>query len=256
MQKFYPFRSRRRYASGGINQDSTWWVQCEAIGKAASADSPYLFANEWVAGSLAQFLRLPIPPFAFLQKRTKNTAMFCSYSFKRDSVPSDVKPDRLYAKYAEVCTGIVLFDVLVLNCDRHGGNLKVDNPDNPKDFFMFDHERALFYVWPNEGTKRLSDCAERLGISGSADSADDFHCLIDQIDSIEHVRVWIRKIASIPDWFIDDICSEIKKMGVTPKERKTLSGFLKARRSQIGELLRKHKDRFPRIPKTDWGLLE
>ena len=59
------------------------------------AQRPYRFANELVCGNLAQYLRLPIPPFAvtFLEKQTgvelKNEILFSSvdFNYERDELP-------------------------------------------------------------------------------------------------------------------------------------------------------------------------
>lgn len=147
MTNFYPYRSRRRFAhsgrGGGINQDNTWTVRTEAIGKGASDESPYLLANEWISANIAQFLRLPVPPFALVRKRSPSTAMFISYSYDGDEKPDDVNPDALYASQPDICVGITLLDILVANCDRHGGNIKVDKPASPKSVYIFDHESAV-----------------------------------------------------------------------------------------------------------------
>jgi hypothetical protein len=254
MTTFYPYRSRRRWASGGINQDQTWWVKCEAVGKARYEESPYLFANEWIAGNIAQFLRLPIPPFALLSKKSRGTAMFCSYNFRGDSTPADVKPDELYGKFPSECVGIFLFDCLVINCDRHRGNLKVDDPDKPTDFYIFDHERALFYIYKGEGIKRLNSRQNRLGVSDSAvsDPADEWHCLIECIDSAGLLSDWLRRIESIPDWFIDAICGEVLRLGITQTERDAVARFLKERRTNLASLVHANRQRFPKI--TKWPL--
>lgn len=253
MTTFYPFRSRRRFASGGVNQDQTWWVKCEGVGKQRSADNPYLFANEWIAGCIAQFLRLPIPPFTLMSKCSKRTAMFCSYSFQGDSTPSDVDPVTLIKLHPFICAGITVFDIFVANPDRHGGNLKVDNKAKPKDFFIFDHERALFYIYANEGIQRLNDRANRLGITDGADSADEWHCLMEHLESLADIAEWVRRVESIPDWFIEATCEEVWKHGITRAETNAVIAFLKDRQSRISTLISENKGRFIGIPKG-WGL--
>lgn len=253
MREFFPYKSRISYRSGGVNQDHTWLVKCEAIGKARNEDSHYLMANEWIAGNIAQFLRLPIPPFNFLSKRSVNkTAMFCSYNFAGDSKPSDVDPQVLYSKYPDKCVGIVLFDILVLNCDRHGGNLKVDKPEDPKRFYIFDHERALFYIQKKRGTERLESRKNRLGISDGNASSDTWHCLIEFIDSPGLIGEWCGKIRQIPDWFIDDICKDVQGLGILKAETEAVSKFLKDRRDALGELILDNRDRFPLV--SNWPL--
>ena len=53
----------------------------------------------------------------------------------------------------DVCTGIVLFDVLIANCDRHDDNLVVDNDIAPREIYVYDHDIALFGYWAGGGHK-------------------------------------------------------------------------------------------------------
>ncbi|MBN2476463.1 MAG: hypothetical protein JXB62_17750 [Pirellulales bacterium] len=122
--------------------NDVWAIKTKAIGK-DNSDNPYLIANEWIAGSVAQFLGLPVPPFALMRKRDRRTVMFASISFEGETTPRDVEPSVLWAKHPRLCTGILLFDILIANCDRHAGNIKVDNRIAPKKVHVFDHEHAL-----------------------------------------------------------------------------------------------------------------
>ena len=172
MLQVYPYKSRRKLITDGkagdINVDKTWTVKTEAVGKSQWTESPYLMANEWIAANIAHFLRLPVPPFAIVSKKSRNTAMFISYSCEGDTTPDDVDPAALYAKFPSECTGIVVFDILLVNCDRNGGNLKVDNPASPKAFYLIDHERALFYIYKPGGIRRLRSRQDRLGVTDGA----------------------------------------------------------------------------------------
>src|SRR3990170_1752400 len=69
--------------------------------------------------------------------------------------PDDVVPHRCCAALPQICSGILLFDLLVANSDRHVGNLKVDDPDNPLEIDVFDHDRALFGAVAGQATVRL-----------------------------------------------------------------------------------------------------
>ena len=256
MLQVYPYKSRRRFITdgraGGINVDKTWTVKTEAVGKSQWTESPYLMANEWIAANIAQFLRLPVPPFAIVSKKSRSTAMFISYSYEGDSTPDDVDPDALYNTFPKECTGIVVFDIFLVNCDRNGGNLKVDKPAFPKAFYLIDHERSLFYISKSEGIRRLRSRQDRLGVTDGADSANEWHCLIELLDDVSHLEHWVQKVKTIPDEFINDICEEMWKMSITRPECDEVKKFLKTRRDKIGQLIIDHKDRFPRV--TNWPL--
>lgn len=256
MVQVYPYRSRRNFRSegraGGVNDEQTWSVRTEAVGKSQWNESPYLLANEWISANLAQFLRLPVPPFAIAGKKSPKTRMFISYSYDGDTKPDDVDPEVFYQRFPFESTGIVMFDVLVANCDRHGGNLKVDNPSKPKAFYLIDHERALFYIYEKEGLKRLNSRVDRLGIADGQQSDDEWHCLVELIDNVDHIETWLDRIQSIPDWFIDDICNDVWKMPITKPECDGVKAFLKGRRDNFHKLILDHKDRFLNV--KDWPL--
>lgn len=175
--------------------------------------------------------------------------MFASYSFEGVSKPKDALPIPLYAAFPHLCTGIVVFDVLIANCDRHGGNIKVDNPDKPTAVYIFDHERALFYIYQKEGIKRLDSRKDRLGVTDGSDSRDEWHCLVELLDSVESLIFWIQRVAEIPNQFIKSICEEMWKFQITRAECDAVQNFLIERKDRIAELILKHKDRFPKVPK-------
>ncbi len=251
MLRVYPYRSRRRFEaagrSGRVNEEQTWAVKTEAIGKSQWEESPYLIANEWISANITQFLRLPVPPFAIVRKKRRDTAMFISYSYDGDTKPDDVEPAILYRNFPNECAGVVVFDILIANCDRHGGNMKVDKPSNPKDFYIIDHERSLFYVHEGEGLNRLRSREDRLGIADGPESTDDYHCLLELLDSVEHVRAWAAKVESLPDWFIEDVCEDMWKVSINRRECDCVKDFLKRRRDNIRRLIFDNKSRFPAI---------
>ena len=178
--------------------------------------------------------------------------MFISYSYEGDTTPDDVVPHALYEKFPRECTGIVVFDILISNCDRNGTNLKVDRPASPRKFYLIDHERALFYIYKSEGITRLRSREDRLGVTDGADSGDEWHCLVDLVDNMNHLTHWVDKIKSIPDGFIDDICEEMWKISLTRTECDEVKKFLKHRKDNIGYLISNHKNRFPLV--SGWGL--
>jgi hypothetical protein len=122
-RKWYDYHSRERYIGEGINEK--WWVRHRSVGKENSDDvSPYLLANEWICGCLAQALRLPVPPFALMRLTPGLKGMFVSYKFgSRIVKPKDIRPSICFEKQARLCTGILLFDILVANSDRWESNL-------------------------------------------------------------------------------------------------------------------------------------
>jgi hypothetical protein len=253
---FYPFATRRVLEeSDGINSDTTFDVKTEAFGKSPSDVSPYLIANEWIAANIAWFLRLPIPPFSLLRKKTRATTMFASYSFEGDSKPKNCNPAEVFKAYPKICAGVVVFDILVGNFDRHYRNIKVDRPLSPRWMRIIDHERCLFHVYPKEGIRRLRDIEGRLGITDGSHSGNEWHCLIQHLESVEDIKDWVFRASQIPDWFIEAICWDVWKISINKKEYETVIAFLKRRRDKLGELILDHKTRFDSIPFANWPLI-
>ena len=125
----YAIRSKQPNLMGGVND--SWIVTSDFIGKTNTDNSPYLIANEFIAASLAQYLRLPVPPFGLMKEPGRHKGhkmMFASLRFTRtDAMPDDFEPDICCLKLPFLCTGILLFDALIANADRHRGNIQCDS---------------------------------------------------------------------------------------------------------------------------------
>jgi hypothetical protein len=251
MKRWFPYKGRTRYgASSGVNE--SWVVRCEAIGKGNETHN-YIIANEWIAANLGQFLRLPVPPFALLRKKAHSTWMFASFSFEGDTSPGDVQARECYREHPELCAGILVFDILIANCDRHRGNVKVDHPQKPTSVHIIDHDRALFYVLPGEGVQRLRAIEDRLGVTGGSVTGNNRHIFLDVVDDAKHLEKWTQRIRDVPQWFIEEICEDVVGAGVKRREIEAVKQFLIDRRTKIGSLLADNKSEFSGI--TTWPLL-
>lgn len=249
-RRWYTYDSRERYLeTGGINE--AWWVKHRSLGRENSEESPYLLANEWICSSIGRFLRLPIPPFALMRRGGKG--MFLSGRYGAvDSTPDDVKPDICFRAMPKLCTGILLFDILIANPDRHSGNLKVDDPLNPKEVEVFDHDRALFGSSPGRGIERFGRLLDRLGTSGGSVTGQNDNCLLGVASTSRHFHEWLQRIESIPDWFICETCEETRSIPTTAEELEVVTSFLKERKRKLPDIIRNNKDKFPNI--KEWEL--
>ena len=249
--QWFGFISKMDHLSEGVN--NAWILTTESVGRTSSEDSAYLIPNEWICGNIAQFLRLPIPPFALMRRRV-GKGMFASLRFGvGDTPPDDVRPDVCVQKHAHLCTGVLLFDILIANSDRHRGNIKVDSPYDPKEIFIFDHDRALFGPIKGGGRSRLTKLRDRLGVSAGSVSGGNPHCFIDHLNTAEYFGEWADRIRHIPDWFIDDICNGVIRAGLRKSLADAGADFIKHRKRRIGEIVMSHKREFPLI--ANWGLI-
>jgi hypothetical protein len=214
------------------------------------ASSPFLVPNEMIAGCIAQFLRLPIPPFA-VTSWERGIYFFSSLDFNFDSEQlPPVIADICWKHLPKLCTGVVLFDIFIANEDRHDKNLVVDNQAKPKAMRIWDHDHALLGGGGKlRGSQRLQKLASRLGCTAGTKTGkgSNRHCLIDAIETVEHFGDWIARISAVPDWFIDDVCRSAKPYGLTAAEARNVAKFLKQRRNGFPELLNEHQREFSGI---------
>jgi hypothetical protein len=257
-RRWFDFYSRDQLELDTSNR--VWSVETLSFGRpgeGADDDSPYLMANEWIASSIGWLLRVPVPPFA-LMRHPGHKGMFVSLHVDPRKLvpPPDTKPDELVKRHPDVSTGIVLFDILIANIDRHEGNLLVDDPDAPTQVDVIDHDRSIFGHFPGEADQRLRRLQGKLAVTGTPDCGTGAlrHCLIDHLTNKDLFEKWLRRIETIPDTFIDDICDETMGVGVTRELVELAKAFLIERKRGIRELVFAKRAEFRSIPRGKWGL--
>ena len=234
----------------GIND--AWWINHSSYGKehlcTEDSPSPYLAANEWICGHIADFLRLGVPPFALFREPRAGT-YFASLQFTPDKTPpGDTKPSACWQYLPEKCTGVLLFDILVGNDDRRCDQMAVDDPRHPKVLTIFDHDQALFGAMLHEGGRRIKR------LQTSDELAIAYHCFLDVIDSDQHFATWFNKLGSIPEWFLKEICDDAAVFdGVTKQETKAAAKLLIHRAHFMRDIVRNNRGQFSKIKR--WGTL-
>jgi hypothetical protein len=93
-------------------------VGVAAIAKKANAAEPNIVINELACSLVAHALRLPCPPGVLLEHGGET--YFCSMNFNLAGHALPPTPvQALLTELPALCWGIILFDVLMLNPDRH-----------------------------------------------------------------------------------------------------------------------------------------
>ena len=217
------------------------------------AASPYCVANEFICGTIGQFLGLPIPPFAITRPKTSDAPnqIFSSLHFNfegRDLAP--VSPPNCVASLPDICAGVIVFDVLIGNADRHNKNLAVDRLANPSEMQVFDHDGGLFGF--NMGTsphgiERLKFLEGRFGISGSDMTGGSRHCLIDALLDSETLTCWTHRLWQIGYDFIKRTCDRAQQYGLTSEESAAACGFLHYRSRCVSGILNRHRSEFTSV---------
>jgi len=180
-------------------------------------------------------------------------ALFSSLDFNadRDSL-LPISPAICMQKLTAISTGILAFDILIWNPDRHDQNLWCDNTANPTRLLVFDHDVALLGT-KYDGIARLNAAQTGLGLSSFA-YANEHHCFLDRLSDTTVLEPWVSKIAEIPDWFIEDRCSFARhdSIGLDAPTSKQLAKLLIDRKRRFDSILTINKTSFASV-KT-WNL--
>jgi len=208
----------------------------------------YCVPNEHICTEIGRFLGLPVPPSALVYKAGHNPEhFFASLNFNLS--PSALPPidtARCGTTMAFETVGIVLFDVLIANEDRHRFNLSLDVSRNPPQLTVFDHSHALFGHQNGLGIARLVGVGDKLGIGT--------HCLLREINTDAFFGEWISRIRGLPNYLIDAICDATVPLGmITAGEAAAAKDFLKHRKGEIERIIRMNKAEFSAI--SHWSLL-
>jgi hypothetical protein len=213
-------------------------VSIPGVAKKNCPNAPYCVANEVVCGEIGRFLGLSVPPSGVFYPPKGNDLFFASLDFNLtgNTLPP-VNATRCVEVLTVESTGLLLFDILIANSDRHGRNFSVDDSAKPPKMNVFDHGHALFGKDVGEGVPRLARLRDRLAISAGSRTAGNRHCLLDQVNTDAHFGRWLERIRQIPDYVIEDLCSE---------------DFLKHRRGKLSQIVEENKGQFTGI--RSWRL--
>jgi len=143
--------------------------------------------------------------------------------------------------------GLLLFDILIANCDRHRGNFAVDFFATPATMSVFDHSHALFGYTAGDGCGRLRELRDRLACSGGTLTAANRHCMLDVIACDNDFAEWVERIQAIPDFFIEELCRDAAEFGLTTEEVNEAIGFLKHRRNTLPAIVQTNRAEFTGI---------
>ena len=115
-------------------------VVIPAFEKTNSRLSPYCVPNEHICAEIGRYLRLPIVPGAVTLERGSIPKFWYSTLELGNELPlPPVDPVECIARLPKQCTGIVLFDILIANCDRTVSNMFIDRSSDPPELRLFNH---------------------------------------------------------------------------------------------------------------------
>jgi hypothetical protein len=164
-----PVSNYRVYGWGppvGIGITGAQNVIIAGIAKKSSAQDPYAIANEIICSAIARQLLLPCPPGAMLDKSGEPYFFSLNFNLAGQALPP-VDPVVIATQNPRLAWGIILFDSLVMNFDRHKGNIAHDTGTNR--IQIFDHERAFLHAGQLDITTTFANAYGKLCIGD--------HCL-------------------------------------------------------------------------------
>ena len=218
-------------------------VGIAAVAKAASVDQPYAVVNELICNYLARSLLLPIPPGFIIEHEGKPHYVSLNFNLSGEELPP-ANVDSIVSNHPDLSCGIVLFDIWIINDDRHNGNIAYDSSINKVQ--IFDHSHA--FLRGKDIKSRLESKRTKLGIEG--------HCLAPKLNSLGSMRSWIERIGRISEFYIRGVVQSSSSIGLQEEYVDLCSNYLLERRKNLIELTKSNKDGFPNVQKELWDNLE
>lgn len=214
------------------------YVTLAGIAKKSDPGQPYVVANELICNQLARMLLLPCPPGAMMAHGGAPHFFSLDFNLAGHALPP-ADPSAIVKHDPVLSWGIILFDVLVMNADRHRENIAFDTTQ--KKVQIFDHSHA-FLGTAGDIPARLASVGGQLAIGR--------HCLAAQIGTDDGKDLWIERIKQIPDFFIDGVIDAASKVGLPAPHVKDCKLHLKHRRDGLKALVEANIVSFPSLPRT------
>lgn len=227
----------------GRGVTGSFHVGVAGIAKTAKDGPPPIVANELICSHLARAILLPIPPGFLIEN--EGTTCYVSLNFNlagEDLPPAD--PAAIVAQHPRLACGIVLFDIWLLNGDRHRKNLAHDQATGRVQ--VFDHSHAFFIG--TDGKAHLDKHRDHLGIRK--------HCLAGELRSFDGMREWSERIESIPEFYIRDVLAAAVEVGLPKTDKEYCTDYLLRRRDRLLKLVRDNRDCFSKVEPTLWNDLD
>lgn len=214
------------------------YVGTHGIAKTFTDRNPYIVANELICSRLAQAILLPVPPGFVIDREGVPYFASMNFNLAGEDLPP-VQGANVVRDQPRIAWGIVLFDVWVLNRDRHNRNIAHDTNQNWVQ--IFDHSHA--FLWDNqEVNTHLEANVGNLGIGAVGQ-----HCLAGHLENTEHVQEWIHRIGAVPSFYINELVESAVEVGLPHEAWEHCAQFLLGRRDNLLNLVKGEPAHFPSI---------
>lgn len=219
-----------------------YFVNVSGIAK-SDKNGPNIVLNEYICNHLASALMLPVPTGFIISKESESHFVSLDFTLLgEDLPPADVS--LLLANQGYLACGVILFDIWILNSDRHTQNIAYDTINNRVQ--IFDHSHALF---------GFGDIKNHLTTNLNNPHIDQ-HCLAREIRSFEGIKDWYDKINQLPEFIIRDGIKNGQELGIPSAYVDYCVQFMLDRRKKLLELIYNNQFLFPNIPPAEWVKLK
>lgn len=227
----------------GTGATGSIYVGGQGIAKVASADLPYVVVNELICAHLAKAILLPIPPGFIIENEGTPYYVSMDFNLSGEGLPP-ADAELIAQKHPELTCGIILFDIWILNDDRHNQNIAYDQATDKVQ--IFDHSHAL-----------LSNKDPRTYLEGKRDQLGigDHHCLGKELNSLEGMREWVDRISLVPEFYIREVVESVKSVGLSSDQADFCKDFLLERRGKLLDLVRANTAYFQKVQPSLWDNL-
>lgn len=211
------------------------YVNVSGVAKTNSEREPNIVASELIAARLGQAILLPIPP-AFIVDRD-GAPWFASLNFNLagESLPP-VNGAQISDKFPSITAGIILFDIWIMNKDRHCRNLAYHNATERLQ--IFDHSRALM---PHQDQRAFAERHRtRLAIGPR-------HCLAPYIVDAHAFSLWFERIRGVPQYYLKAVLEDAIDVGLRADNVDFFLNMLVERRERLPQLIDENLQSFPAL---------
>jgi hypothetical protein len=212
------------------------YVSIAGVAKKSQPATPYIVVNELISNALARMLVLPCPPGALMHQGAETYFFSLDFNLAGQSLPP-ISPTFIVKTFPQKAWGIILFDALIMNTDRHRQNIAHDTVTNR--IQIFDHSHALLTA-AGDIDQTLQNRAGTLAIGG--------HCLAQEIDTDDGRDFWLQRVKLIPDFFIEEVVAASVDCGLPSDRKDLLASFMKDRRDNLDKIVAASKPLFPKLP--------
>jgi hypothetical protein len=221
--------------SVGLGITGAIHVGVAGIAKRATPDHLYIVSNELLCNRVATGLLLPCPPGALVKKDDDTYFFSLDFNTSGQALPP-ASALKIVETTPQLAWGIILFDILVMNEDRHAQNIAHDRVTGS--VRIFDHSHAFSGA---KGDVKINVQARAKAISIGK------HCLAAEISSPDGFDMWCSRIKAIPDFLLDGAVEEACQYGLPKEDRSLFIQTLKWRRDNIDVLVKNNLPVFPKL---------